>query len=296
MNTKNNFKTRLKNLTIIFFLVFIVSCKNGSKHSFKEEISIESNDVKSENNALSYKNDIVDNDKTVKNDLKSLTNDLKIIKTANVKFKVANVHNATKIVKKIVANYEGYISNMKYNNDNYRKENSFSVKIPRNNFDLALDSIASISEFTDFIEISAKDVTEEYLDIETRLKTKLEVKTRYEEILRKNAKTVKEILETEEKLRIIQEEIEAAQGKLKYMNNRVAFSTIKVSIYETVAYKDKPTVYKRTFGSEIKEALLFGWNIVKSIFLLMFYVWPIIIVLLILVYYFKIKKMRKKKS
>ena len=80
-----------------------------------------------------------------------------------------------------------------------------------------MDSINNSVEFIDYENITTKDVTEEYIDLESRLNTKLEVKQRYESILRKQAKTVKDILATEEKLQIIQEEIESVQGRLKYL-------------------------------------------------------------------------------
>src|SRR5690606_21198716 len=178
-------------------------------------------------------------------------------------------------IKALVIGYEGYISNMRFSNNTYQKENSFTIKVPKNNFDKLMDSLSPVAEFIDHIEIASKDVTEEYMDVETRLKTKLEVKARYEEILRNNAKTVKDILETEEKLSIIQEEIEVAQGRLKYMVNRISFSTINVILYETVEYKEQPDVYKRTFGSEITEALSSGWNLIKNIFLGIIYIWPL---------------------
>lgn len=49
-----------------------------------------------------------------------------------------------------------------------------------------MDSINSVVEFVEFENITTKDVTEEYIDLETRLKTKQEVKQRYEDILCKN--------------------------------------------------------------------------------------------------------------
>ncbi len=53
-------------------------------------------------------------------------------------------------------------------------------------------------------------MTSEYIDFEARLKTKLAVKERYELILRNKAKSVKDLLDVEEKLQRIQEEIESS--------------------------------------------------------------------------------------
>ena len=68
--------------------------------------------------------------------------------------------------------------------------------------------------------VSVQDVTEEYLDIEARLKTKKEVEARYIEILKSKTKTVEDVLKAEEQIRIIREEIEAREGRLNYLKNQ----------------------------------------------------------------------------
>ncbi len=293
MNTQNTQRFILKSITIVGILIFLISCKQNTHNdqSFKETVSVAEAD---------YGYDAVETEGTNINDgnkenSTSISQDLKIIKTANVRFKVKDVQKGTQQIKMLVNMYQGYISDMRMNNSLYQKENSFTIKVPKNHFDSLIDSVAEVAEFLDHIEITSKDVTEEYMDIETRLKTKLEVKARYENILRKNAKTVKDILETEEKLRIIQEEIEVAQGRLNYMSNRVSFSTINVNLYETVEHKDQPEVYKRTFGSKIIEALSFGWDLIKNLFLAFIYIWPIILFVIGGVFIIKKRKNNKNK-
>ena len=86
---------------------------------------------------------------------------------------------------------------------------------------------------------------------------------------------------TEAQLRVIQEEIEVVQGKLKYMSSRVAFSTIQVEIYETIEYKEPPVTYKKSFGTKVKEALQTGWNFIQEICIGILSIWPILLVLII---------------
>lgn len=284
----------LKSFIFISLLILSISCNKEESLYFKEDISIaaEGEEIDSNYDAIEESSP----GSTLNAEQTFEIRDLKIIKTANVRFKVKNVQKSTQAIKVLVNDYEGYISNMRFSNNSYQKENSFTIKVPKNNFDKLLDSLSSVAEFIDHVEIASKDVTEEYMDVETRLKTKLEVKARYEEILRKNAKTVKDILETEEKLRVIQEEIEVAQGRLKYMVNRVSFSTITVGLYETVEHKEQPEVYKRTFGSEITEALSFGWNLIKSIFLGIIYIWPLILLIVGVIFFIRTRKRNRLKK
>jgi hypothetical protein len=115
-----------------------------------------------------------------------------------------------------------------------------------------------------------------------------------EAVLRKNAKTVKDILATENELRVIQEEIEAAQGKIKYMSSRVAFSTIQVEIYETITYKEQPIAYEKGFFAKAKEGLSAGWSFIQNVAIGILYFWPIIILLIIGIILYRRWRTRKK--
>lgn len=215
--------------------------------------------------------------------------DVKIIKSASVRYKVMDVKKASRQIQKITGSLRGYISDQRFQNSTHQTENRFTIKIPQESFAVLMDSLGKVAEFIDYENISSRDVTEEYVDLESRLKTKLAVKQRYETILRQHAKTVKDILATEEKLGVIQEEIEAAQGRLQYLTNKVSYSTVQVDLYETVAYKETPESYTRTFFSKAKEGLVFGWQLIESIVLGIIYVWPLLLIGLVLFFVLRAK-------
>ncbi|MBG6131157.1 hypothetical protein IWQ47_002627 [Aquimarina sp. EL_43] len=222
--------------------------------------------------------------KTKKNNVDAT---LKIIKNANCRIKVKDVEKATVLAKKIALKYQGYISDERFTNTNYTKENRFTIRIPQDQFDTVLDSVCGLAEFVDYKNISTVDVTEEYIDITSRLQTKLDVKERYETILRTRAKTVEDILKTEEKLSLLQEEIESAQGRLKYLSNKVSYSTIQVDVYQTIIPKDEPVGYKPHFLDKAKQGLSFGWSIIENLTLLLFYIWPLLVLGSVIFVYFK---------
>ena len=72
----------------------------------------------------------------------------------------------------------------------------------------------------------------------------------------------------------------------------MAFSTIQVDLYETVEYKEEPLQYKKTFFNEIKVGFIAGWDIVKSIFIGVIYIWPIILIVIMVVLIIR-KRLRK---
>jgi len=267
-------KSKIKLAILFCLLISLIACQHDG--SLKESVPVESSDlnynfatVANDGEPLSLKSDVSTN---------SIPTNLKIIKSANARYKVENVKLATQKIKQIAQKYNAYISDLRFENNLYKKENRFTIKIPQEHFDSMMDSIGFIVDLVEYENITTKDVTEEYIDIQTRLKTKKEVKARYETILRKNAKTVEDILKTEEKLRIIQEEIEAAQGRLQYLTNKVSYSTIQIDLYETVAYTEEPESYSKTFFAKGKEGLNNGWSIIESFILGLLYVWPLVII------------------
>lgn len=282
----NGMKSIAKMGMVILVLITLHAC--NQQGSYKESMAISEVDITD-----SFEGAEMSPSPNVTTDEPSqfVPKELKIIKTANARYKVENVKDATKIVKDIATDYGGYISDLRFENTLYEKQNRFTIKIPQAHFDAVIDSIKSVAFFVEFENISTKDVTEEYVDIEARLKTKLEVKARYEDILRRNAKTVEDILATEDKLRLLQEEIESAQGRLKYLSGKVAYSTIQVDLFETVEYKEEPTSYEKSFGDKSKKGFVFGWEIIETIVLFCIHIWPLFLVLIGLLFVFR-KKLR----
>jgi hypothetical protein len=267
-----------KKLVKRIFLGLILSVSFAcNQHS----ISNEALKVRSLNN-LSNKNSNNENPNESQNH--------KIIKSANSKCKVKNVKITTQKIKNFVKHYKGYVSELQFRNNLQSIENNFTIKVPQEHFELIMDSIRKSVAFIEYENISTQDVTEEYIDLETRLKTKKEVKRRYENILRKSAKTVKDILLTEEKMRIIQEEIEATVGRLNYLKNRVSYSSIEIILYETVHYTVKPNVYKKGFWTKTKEGFYNGGDIISTIVLGLVNIWPILFIAIGVLFYIRKKK------
>lgn len=276
-----------KSSKTVLNLFLVVTMLVGCNHSeLSDKVALESVDVNTNFEAIEKTDDT--SNKKLKDEFKNL----KIIKSANVKYKVKDVKKATAKIKLISQNYSSYISDLRFENNLYKKENRFTLKVPSKDFDVIMDSIATVAEFIEHENITTKDVTSEFIDVEARLKTKLEVKERYESILRTKAKNVEDLLSVEEKLQHIQAGIEASQGQLKYLSNKIAFSTIQIDLYETVAYKEEPNQYEKSFLSELKEGFASGWDILKVFFIGLVYIWPFIIIGIVVFIFIK-KRIKK---
>ncbi|WP_136467934.1 DUF4349 domain-containing protein [Flagellimonas onchidii] len=275
-------KRLLKFSILLIGFGYISSCGN---QSYQENAVAESVDISKDFEVVSNTN--------TSDTTSSQPAHLKIIKSAQVRYKVKHVKKATGLIKQIAHKYEGYISDMRFENNLHSLENRFTLKIPQAYFDNVMDSIVKVADFVDYENITTKDVTEEFIDVKTRLKTKLEVKNRYETVLREKAKTVEDILAAEGKLQVIQEEIEVSQGRLKYLTNKISYSTIQIDLYETVNYKEEPNAYEKSFWSRGKEGIIFGWHFVENTILAIVYIWPILLVGIVIFVLYKQRRAKK---
>jgi len=141
-------------------------------------------------------------------------------------------------------------------------------------------------------DINARDVAEEYIDLETRLANKRKFAERYTELLKK-AGTVKDMVEIEESIRNIEEEIESTEGRLRYLNDQVSFSKLTLILTQEKNYTYKPQ-HTRNFFERLKESLHKGWKGFVGFLLLMVRIWPFWILAIVgWMLYRRFKKRRK---
>lgn len=214
----------------------------------------------------------------------------KIIKTGNLRFETSDLETTYNQIQTAVKNYKGTIQNDTEGKDYQSVFKNITVRVPSKNFDLFLKDISKGVDYFDNKEISSQDVTEEYIDIDARLKAKKILEVRYLELLKK-ANKVSEMLEIETQLSAIREEIEAKEGQLRYMQNRVSMSTVTIEFYKNVAEESGVTV---SYGAKIWNAIKSGFFGISSFLLGLLEIWPFIIILSAIIYF--IRKRFKKKT
>lgn len=212
----------------------------------------------------------------------------KIIKESYLEFETNDLNKTFDNIQRYVKQNNGVIQNDNASKNYNRSIRTLIVRVPTKGFQNTIDSISKSVEYFDSKSVSSKNVTEEFIDIEARLKAKRTLEKRYLQLLSK-AKNVKEMLEIERELSSIREEIEAKQGRLKYLNNKVALSTINITFYKTIV-NSKVT---QSYGSKMGKAIKSGFNGLSSFFLGLLNIWPLLILLVIGVFF--IKKWYKKK-
>lgn len=197
-----------------------------------------------------------------------------VIKKADYKLEVADLENSTSIVHQLAESHSAFVSGMNLNSSAKMVNNVMTLRVPNASFESLLEAISEQAIFTNHKKIHSQDVTEQFVDIQSRLKVKKEIKSKYERMLRDDAKSLSEIFNAEEKIRVLQEEIEAKEGKLRYLADRVDLSEIKLELYQQVEYKNKLLVQNKSFFQKSKDSFLKGWGAVQVVILSGLNVWP----------------------
>ncbi|MEO8234378.1 MAG: DUF4349 domain-containing protein [Flavobacterium sp.] len=278
-------------LSILFFAI---SCKDVAAEASPAKISI--TEMAEAPAVMDEAASAVDLDKPETGDESNITNspekttETKIIKTGNLRFESSNLESSFQTVQKAVAKHKAIIQNDDSGKDDYSVYRNFTIRIPNQDFDAFISEISQGVSHFDKKEISQQDVTEEYVDIEARMNAKKKLEARYIQLLTK-ANKVSEMLEIEKQLAEIREEIEAKEGRLKYMQSQVSMSTINIEMYTNNPSESGVTV---SYGGKIWNEIKSGFNGLSSFLLGIIGIWPFIIIFVVLFIF--IKRRFKKKT
>jgi hypothetical protein len=195
----------------------------------------------------------------------------KLIKEGNISFETDDLKATRDHVFKTVKAFKGYVSSD--NEHKYRKKISqtLTVRVPAAKFDDFLKAATKGVGTFDNRSIDVRDVTEEFVDVEARLKAKKQLEARYLELL-KEAKNVTEMLEVEREIGKLRSEIESIEGRFNYLKNRVGFSTLNITFYEKIAGENK-------YASRFSDAFRNGWQGLIFFFIGLINAWPFLIMI-----------------
>ncbi|QGK76275.1 DUF4349 domain-containing protein [Flavobacterium sp. SLB02] len=214
----------------------------------------------------------------------------KIIKEASLRFETNDLQDTFNQIQTAIAANKASIQNDSEGKDYNNVYRNLTVRVPSQNFDAFINAISKGVSYFERKDITSQNVTEEYIDLTTRLKTKRKLEARYLEILQKATK-ISEILEIEKQISAIREEIEAKEGQLKYLENRVSESTVSIEFYKTIAQKEG---VKASYGSKIWAAIQSGFFSLSEFLISIISLWPFIILFCVIAYFIRRRFKRKK--
>lgn len=156
----------------------------------------------------------------------------KIIRSADIRIKVRCVVTASEEAKEIVEGMGGMVTNTSaYEDDAGNKAMRVTLKVPSEKLDEALEKLAGLGEVKEE-DIRAKDVTEQYVDLEARLKNAKRLERRLQTLLEDKKAKLEDVIKIEKELGRVREKIESMDARKRYFDSRVSMSTIEVVFFE----------------------------------------------------------------
>ncbi|WP_288448222.1 DUF4349 domain-containing protein [uncultured Chryseobacterium sp.] len=215
----------------------------------------------------------------------------KIIKNGDMKIQVGDIKKAQNQVHELIKKNSAYIQKEEFQNTDMDDNLTLIIRVPHKNFD------ALINSFSDGIgtvlskNISSSDVTEEYTDTAIKLANKKIYLEKYRDML-KSAATTKDMLEIQENIRELEDEIDVAEGRLRFIDDRVNYSTLNLYLYKEKVRSS--TTSKIGFGSRFMDSLTEGWNSFVSFLLGMVSLWPFFLLIPVIIVLWRKWKSKKK--
>lgn len=158
----------------------------------------------------------------------SESSDRLVIQDTSLSLQVKDVSKTINSILDATKNLGGFLINSSLNKPEAAASGTISVRVPEAKRQEALEIFKKFAVKVVSESVSGNDVTDQYVDLESRLEVLNKTKTKYEEILLKADKVV-DIMSVQEQLIFLQSQIDDLKGQQKYFEQSAKLS--KVVIY-----------------------------------------------------------------
>jgi len=160
----------------------------------------------------------------------------KIIYTADVELVVEDFDPIPAKVAKLAADFGGIVaSSAETGSAGHRRTGRWTLRVPVSRYGECLVAVKALGELRDS-RSDSKDVSEEYFDLDARIKNKQKQEARLLELLSDATGKLEEVLRVERELARVREEIERMQGRMRVLNNLTSLTTIELTVEEIKGY------------------------------------------------------------
>lgn len=171
-------------------------------------------------------------------------------------------------IDKLIAEFAGsYVANMSLSgSEGQSRYGRWEIRVPNSGQESFLKSVRELGTVAKE-ERKADDVSEEYYDLEARLKNKRETEARLLKVQQERTGELKDILEVEQQIDRVRGEIEQMQGRLDRLSTLTSLSTVTIAVREIRNYKPPQAVslvdrIAGTFDSSVDGLREFGEEVI----------------------------------
>ena len=164
------------------------------------------------------------------------TQERMMIRTGDISLVVDDVVNAREEIAQLASRLGGWVVSSHISGEERDRTGSISIRVPDSKFELALAELRSLAIRVTSEPTSSRDITEEYIDLEARLKNAQATESQYLALLDK-AEDVEDILRIYEHLSRIRNESEQIKGRMQYLERSSDMSLISVFLEAEISAK-----------------------------------------------------------
>jgi len=171
----------------------------------------------------------------------------KIIYEATVDITTNEFDRAVETIPKLVREHGGYLSEISVDQHTGRQRiGRWTARVPAEKLDSFLDAVCQLG-VPETRRLSAHDVTDQFIDLEARIANKKRLEERLLKLLERAQADLKQIIQLEQEVARVRTEIEQMEGRLRFLKNRVALSTVRITLRERLEYvpPQSPTFLER---------------------------------------------------
>ncbi len=156
----------------------------------------------------------------------------KIIRTGEMEFEVDRFDSAVAVVSKIVSDEKGFVATTASDKlANGKVRGQIIVRIAPDHLDAFIMQLRALGDLKSQ-RIGSADVTKEYTDLESELRSCRAMEERLLEMIKTGKGAIKDLLEAEKELAVWRGKIEKIIGQMKYFDNQVSLSTLTITLME----------------------------------------------------------------
>ena len=159
----------------------------------------------------------------------------KIIRNANLTVEVTSPTDSQRKIVSIAESHQGFVvtseSTQRTTEDKTKPEIivNLVVRVPATQFNQTMEEIRAIGARVIQEKVTGQDVTEEFMDLEARIKNQKALEAQFLEIMKRAGK-VEEALDVQRQIAEVRTEIEKLEGRRRFLENQASLSTINVTL------------------------------------------------------------------
>lgn len=180
----------------------------------------------------------------------------KIIYSASIELVVEDFTGVPDRVVALVKQFEGYVADSRLSGASGKsRSGTWKVRVPVERFESFVNSAKGLGELVS-VGTDSQDVSEEYYDVEARVRNKTKEEERLIKLLEERPGKLEDVIAIERELSRVREEIERMQGRMRVLTDLTSLTTVTLTINEIKNYEppQAPTLatrIRRAFGGSI---------------------------------------------